>query len=72
MHFDGLLLKCLNMRSGGAGHRQRHPGREEARAQAGEVQHHDVRFDRIREDVDRTGMATELITQVMEFHAFFQ
>ena len=55
---------------GGAGHRQRHPGREEARAQAGEVQHHDVRLDRIREDIDCTGVATELTTQVLEFHAF--
>ena len=61
----------FSMKLGGAGHRQRHLGREEARAQAGEVQHHDVRLDGIREDVDCTGMATELITQVLEFHAFF-
>ena len=57
------------MKLGGAGHRQRHLGRKETRAQAGEVQHNDVRLDWIREDVDCTGMAVELITQVFEFHA---
>ena len=43
---------------GGTSHRQRHPRREKARAQVGEIKHHDVRFDRVREDAHRAGMAT--------------